>query len=56
MSEGDVLPVSPSKPHRFSGLGPALLLELSMPCRVDDNYFENPSIPIGGNFREGNPS
>ena len=51
LSEGGVLPVEPSKSHSFTGLGPALLLELSMPCQVDDNYFDNPEIPIGGNFR-----
>ncbi|MDQ1328064.1 MAG: Cupin 2 protein, partial [Candidatus Poribacteria bacterium] len=33
------------------GIGPALLLELSMPCVVDDNYFENSDIPIGGNYK-----
>jgi len=22
-----------------------------MPCRVDDNYFDDPEIPIGGNWR-----
>ncbi len=31
------------------GLGPALLLEVSQPCEIDDNYFENTTIPIGGN-------
>jgi D-lyxose ketol-isomerase len=51
MAEGEALPVSPGKPHSFTGIGPALLLELSTPCRVDDNYFDNPEIPIGGNWR-----
>lgn len=51
MSEGEVLPVPPGTWHRFTGVGPALLLELSMPCEVDDNYFENVEIPIGGNWR-----
>lgn len=51
MSAGDVLPVPPGKVHCFTGLGPALLLELSMPCEVDDNYFEDVGIPIGGNWR-----
>lgn len=50
LGEGGLLPVSPSKPHSFTGMGPALLLELSMPCRIDDNYFDNPDIPIGGNY------
>lgn len=47
MKEGDVLPVPPGRPHRFTGIGPALLLELSTPCEVADNRFTNPRIPIG---------
>ncbi len=50
MREGDVLPVPPGQHHSFTGLGPALLLELSTPCVLDDNYFENTTIPIGGNY------
>ena len=49
MKEGDVLPVPPGRKHSFAGIGPALLLELSMPCKVTDNYFSNRQIPIGGN-------
>lgn len=52
MDEGAVLPVDPWKYHSFTGIGPALLLEVSMPCVVDDNFFENPEIPIGGNYRK----
>ncbi|MFA5865888.1 MAG: D-lyxose/D-mannose family sugar isomerase [Phycisphaerae bacterium] len=51
MHSGDVLPVPAGKVHRFTGIGSALLLELSTPCRVDDNYFENTQIPIGGNYK-----
>ena len=51
MGEGDVLAVEPGKVHGFTGIGPALLLELSMPCEIDDNYFENHDIPIGGNYK-----
>jgi len=51
MSPGDVLRVENSKYHSFTGIGPALLLEISMPCMVDDNYFENSDIPIGGNYK-----
>jgi len=51
MQAGDVLPVAPGKLHSFTGIGPALLLEVSKPCIVDDNYFENTKIPIGGNYR-----
>lgn len=47
MTEGDVLPVPPGKRHAFTGIGPALLLEVSTPCLIDDNYFDNLAIPIG---------
>lgn len=50
MKPGDTLPVEKWKYHSFIGMGPALLLEISKPCIVEDNYFENKSIPIGGNF------
>jgi len=50
MIEGDVLPVDPGGAHRFTGIGPALLLEVSKPCMIDDNYFENTAIPVGGNY------
>ena len=56
MAEGAVLPVQPGTPHSFTGIGPALLLELSMPCEVDDNFFDNPEIPIGGNWRARKPA
>jgi len=49
MSEGDVLAVPPGEKHSFTGIGPSLLLELSMPCVIEDNYFDNTDIPIGGN-------
>lgn len=39
---GDVLPIPPGQVHSFQGRGNSLLLELSMPCRVSDNCFENP--------------
>ncbi len=48
-SEGDVLLVETDKPHSFTGVGPALLLEISRPCVIEDNYFANRNIPIGGN-------
>ena len=54
MNPGDVLPVERWKYHSFTGKGPALLLEVSQPCVIDDNYFENINIPIGGNFSIGN--
>jgi D-lyxose ketol-isomerase len=51
MAPGEVLRVDTYQPHSFTGVGPALLLEVSQPCQVDDNYFDNRKIPIGGNFR-----
>lgn len=53
MVPGDVLRVEPGRPHQFSGLGPALLLEVSKPCVVSDNYFADPRIPIGGGASRG---
>ncbi len=52
---GDALPVECGQPHEFSALGPALILEISKPCVVDDNYFADPRIPIGGNYRGAGP-
>ena len=51
LRKGDLLPVPTSTRHSFTGIGPALLLELSQPCVIDDNYFDNTQIPIGGNYR-----
>ena len=51
MHEGDVLPVAPGCFHSFTGIGPALLLELSTPCEIADNFFENANIPFGANAR-----
>lgn len=51
LSEGAVLPIAPGRKHSFTGIGPALLLELSMPCKIEDNYFTNRRVPIGGNAR-----
>lgn len=50
LEEGDTLLLEPWTPHAFTGVGPALVLEVSTPCLIDDNYFENPNIPIGGNY------
>lgn len=51
LGRGQTLGIEPGQPHRFTGIEPSLLLELSMPCSVDDNYFDDTSIPIGGNYR-----
>ena len=47
LSQGSVKPVPPGTYHSFTGLGPALLLELSMPCEISDNDFVDRRIPIG---------
>jgi D-lyxose ketol-isomerase len=47
LDPGAVLPVRPGQRHSFTGLGPALLLELSKPCVVADNVFTDSRIPIG---------
>jgi mannose-6-phosphate isomerase-like protein (cupin superfamily) len=52
MRPGDCLAVPPGKPHRFTGKGPVLLLEVSKPCLVKDNVFENLDIPIGSNYKK----
>jgi mannose-6-phosphate isomerase-like protein (cupin superfamily) len=51
LAKGDRLTVPTLIKHCFTGVGPALLLELSQPCLIDDNYFEDTRIPIGGNYR-----
>jgi len=52
LKQGEVLPVAPGQVHAFTGVGPALLLEVSKPCVVDDNHFEDPAIPIGSNYQK----
>ncbi|MDD5706970.1 MAG: D-lyxose/D-mannose family sugar isomerase [Kiritimatiellae bacterium] len=43
---GDVLPVPVGHKHSFTGLGHALLLELSKPCIIADNVFEDRRIRV----------
>jgi quercetin dioxygenase-like cupin family protein len=51
MRAGDVLPVKVGAPHRFTGIESSLLLEVSKPSIIADNYFQDRRIPIGGNYR-----
>ncbi|MCX5658873.1 MAG: D-lyxose/D-mannose family sugar isomerase [Planctomycetota bacterium] len=44
LKEGQSLAILPGQVHSFRGIGEALMLELSMPCVVRDNYFEDPRI------------
>ena len=51
MTTGDVLKVETGTRHSFTGIEPTLLLEVSKPSIIADNYFTNEKIPIGGNYK-----
>ena len=51
MAKGDVLRVETGTLHGFTGIEPTLLLEVSRPSFIEDNFFENVKIPIGGNYK-----
>jgi mannose-6-phosphate isomerase-like protein (cupin superfamily) len=44
LSEGDTLVMAPGIRHSFTGIGPALLLEVSMPSARQDNFFADQGI------------
>ena len=44
LCEGQTLAIEPGRVHSFTGVGDTLMLELSMPCDVHDNYFEDERI------------
>ncbi len=48
LGEGDTLVMPPGRRHAFTGLGPALLLEVSMPSTRGDNLFADTAIGEGG--------
>lgn len=49
MAEGDVLAMPPGDAHAFTGLGgPALILEVSMPSILRDNFFADTAIGEDG--------
>jgi len=48
MSAGDVLPMPPGVGHSFTGLGPALILEVSLPSVLRDNFFADRDIGDSG--------
>ena len=48
MQAGDRLVMPPGVQHSFTGRGNALLLEISMPSTLDDNFFDNPAIGKDG--------
>lgn len=48
MDAGDVLVMPPGVGHSFTGRGPALLLEVSMPSVRQDSFFRDPAIGENG--------
>ena len=48
MSAGDVLAMPPGVGHSFTGIGPALVLEVSLPSVLKDNFFADSSIGDSG--------
>ncbi len=48
LSEGDILVMRPGQRHSFTGVGPALLLEVSMPSIRQDNFFADERIGESG--------
>ena len=48
LNQGDTLVMPPGSPHEFTGIGPALVLEVSMPSIVGDSFFEDKRIGEGG--------
>jgi N-acetylneuraminate synthase len=48
MHAGDVLVMEPGKRHAFTGIGPALILEVSMPSTRGDNFFADRAIGRAG--------
>ncbi|NOZ22473.1 MAG: cupin domain-containing protein [Planctomycetes bacterium] len=48
MAEGDHLAMPPNTGHSFTGIGDALLLEVSSPSVLLDNFFEDKNIGDNG--------
>ncbi len=46
--EGDLVAMPPGDEHSFTGIGPALLLETSSPCLLQDNFFADKRIGDDG--------
>ncbi len=47
-NEGDIVAMPPGVEHSFTGIGPALLLEASTPCLLQDNFFADHRIGKDG--------
>ena len=48
MDQGDMLAMPPGESHSFTGIGPALILEVSMPSILQDNFFADKNIGDNG--------
>ena len=48
MQEGDRLVMPPGMKHSFQGVGPALLLEVSLPSVRGDNFFRDKRVGKNG--------
>ncbi len=48
MNQGDTLVMPPGVAHSFTGVGPALILEVSMPSVPGDNFFTDRAIGDDG--------
>jgi len=48
MREGALLAMPPGVGHSFTGVGPALVLEVSMPSTEGDNFFDDRAIGDNG--------
>jgi quercetin dioxygenase-like cupin family protein len=48
LHQGQTLVMAPGQRHSFTGVGPALLLEVSMPSIRQDNFFADQEIGDGG--------
>lgn len=48
MKQGDLLAMPPKTGHSFTGIGPALILEVSMPSILGDNFFRDKNIGDNG--------
>jgi len=48
LEQGSILVMPPGQRHSFTGMGPALLLEVSMPSMRGDNFFADRDIGDNG--------
>ncbi|RPJ43506.1 MAG: cupin domain-containing protein [Chloroflexi bacterium] len=48
LKSGDTFVMPPGMGHSFTGIGPALLLEVSMPSILNDNFFADSRIGQNG--------